>query len=199
MSSELTPLAYVVLSLVGRQGAGAHDLVQMAASGQELYYAGAASKVYERAARLAQQGYLNAEKRPGKTRERTYYTLSDTGLAALQAWLEEPSRFPRIQSEAVTRVFASDLAVDEGAVVRSLQALESEIERLHRVLDDDERRAMQFPHRARQLRLVRSLGRRLLDAHTDWLAEVEDILGPAKPNRQRRHGDADDASDARAT
>ena len=41
MSSELTPLAYVVLSLVGRQGAGAHDLVQMAASGQELYYAGA--------------------------------------------------------------------------------------------------------------------------------------------------------------
>jgi len=199
MSSELTPLAYVVLSLVGRQGAGAHDLVQMAAGGQELYYAGAASKVYERAARLAQQGYLNAEKRPGKTRERTYYTLSDTGLAALQAWLEQPSRFPRIQSEAVTRVFASDLAVDEGAVVRSLQALESEIERLHRVLDDDERRAMQFPHRARQLRLVRSLGRRLLDAHTDWLAEVEDILGPAKPNRQRRHGDADDASDARST
>lgn len=161
--------------------------------------AGAASKIYERAARLAQQGYLNAEKRPGKTRERTYYTLSDTGLAALQAWLEEPSRFPRIQSEAVTRVFASDLAVDEGGVLRSLQALESEIEQLHRVLDDDERRAMQFPHRARQLQLVRSLGRRLLDAHTERLAEVEDILGAPRPNPQRRDGDADDAADAGAT
>lgn len=199
MSSELTPLAYVVLSLVGRQGAGAHDLAQMAASGQELYYAGAASKIYERAARLAQHGYLNAEKRPGKTRDRTYYTLSDTGLRALQAWLEEPSRFPRIQSEAVTRVFASDLAIDEDAVLRSLQALKPEIEQLHRVLDDDERRAAQFPHRARQLQLVRSLGRRLLDAHTEWLAEVEDILGSPQPNRQLRHSDADEAADAGAT
>lgn len=199
MSSELTPLAYVVLSLVGRQGAGAHDLAQMAASGQELYYAGAASKIYERAARLAQQGYLDAEKRPGKTRERTYYTLSDTGLAALQAWLEEPSRFPRIQSEAVTRVFASDLAIDEDAVLRSLQALKPEIEQLHRVLDDDERRATQFPHRARQLQLVRSLGRRLLDAHTEWLAEVEDILGPPESNRQRQDRDPHDPADDGAT
>ena len=192
MSSELTPLAYVVLSLVGRQGAGAHDLAQMAASGQELYYAGAASKIYERAARLAQQGYLNAERRPGKTRERTYYTLSDTGLDALQTWLEAPSRFPRIQSEAVTRVFASDLAVDEQAVLRSLQALKPEIERLHRVLDDDERRAPQFPHRARQLQLVRSLGRRLLDAHAEWLAEVEDILGPRQPDRRNEDRDPPD-------
>ena len=199
MSSELTPLAYVVLALVGRQGAGAHDLAQMAASGQELYYAGAASKIYERAARLAQQGYLNAEKRPGKTRERTYYTLSDSGLTALQTWLEEPSRFPRIQSEAVTRVFASDLALDEEAVLRSLQALKPELDRLHRVLDDDERRAIQFPHRARQLQLVRSLGRRLLDAHTEWLAEVEDSLGSSQPNGQHDDRDPHEPADAGAT
>lgn len=185
MSSDLTPLAYVVLSLVGRQGAGAHDLAQMAGSGERLYYAGAASKVYERAARLAQLGYLAAEKRPGRTRERTYYTLTDKGLAALRAWIEQPSRFPRIQSEAVTRVFASDLAVDEDAVVRSVRALEPEIEQLRRVLEDDERRAAAFPHRARQLALVRSLGHRLLDAHLEWIAEVQDALGPREATGPR--------------
>jgi len=45
MSSELTPLSRVVLALVGRGGAGPHDLVRMARGGQRLYYAGAASKI----------------------------------------------------------------------------------------------------------------------------------------------------------
>lgn len=176
MSTELTPLSYVILALVGRRGAGAHDLAQMVTSGERLYYAGAASKIYERVGQLAERGYLEAEKRPGKTRERTYYTLTSKGLAALQAWLKEPSPFPRIQSEAVTRVLASDLAADDHDVVQSVQALIPAIEHFHRVIDDDERRANAFPHRARQLQLVRSLGRRLLDAHLAWIAEVEELL-----------------------
>lgn len=177
MSSGLTPLAYVVLALVGREGAGAHDLVQMAVSGQRLYYAGAASKIYERAARLADLGYLAAERREGKTRERTYYTLTARGHSALQAWLSEPSPFPRIQSEAVTRVLASDLARDDEDVVSSVRAMLPLIEELRNALDQDELRAGAFPHRARQLRLVRSLGRRLLDAHLAWIDEVEEVLG----------------------
>jgi hypothetical protein len=52
MSSDLTPLSYVVLALVGRDGASAHDLVRMARGGQRLYYAGAASKIYAERKRL---------------------------------------------------------------------------------------------------------------------------------------------------
>lgn len=170
-------MSYLVLALVGRRGAGAHDLVQMAASGQRLYYAGAASKIYERAARLAEQGHLAAERRPGRTRERTYYTLTDQGLAALREWLAEPSDFPRFQSDALTRVFASDLAEDPAAVVASVRALRPQIVELERELAEDERRAAELPHRARQLELVRSLGRRLLEVQREWIDEVERTLG----------------------
>jgi DNA-binding PadR family transcriptional regulator len=145
----------------------------MARGGQRLYYAGAASKIYEQPKRLEQLGYLSSEKQPGKTRERTYYTLTEKGLAALREWLARPSSFPRIQSEAVARVLASDLADDERTVVASLQALRLEIAQLRAGIDADERRATSLPHRERQLRLVRSLGRRLLDAHLDWIDDVE--------------------------
>jgi PadR family transcriptional regulator, regulatory protein AphA len=173
MSSELTPLSYVVLTLVGREGAAPHDLVRMARAGQRVYYAGAASKIYEQPKRLERLGYLRSEKRPGRTRERTYYTLTEKGLAALREWQGHPSRFPRIQSEVVARVLSSDLADDERVVVESLQALREEIAALSAGIDEEERRAASIPHRERQLRLVRSLGRSLLRAHLDWIDEVE--------------------------
>lgn len=113
----------------------------------------------------------------GKTRPRTYYTLTEKGLTALQDWLAWPSRFPRIQNEAVARVLASDLASDQAGVVRSLEALREEIADPAAGVDEAERRAPTIPHRERQLRLVRSLGRRLLQTHLEWIDEVERELG----------------------
>ena len=66
-SNDLNPLSYVVMTLIGRNGAGAHDLVQMARRGQRLYWAGAASKMYAEPKRLEQLGYLRSRKEPGKT------------------------------------------------------------------------------------------------------------------------------------
>jgi DNA-binding PadR family transcriptional regulator len=177
MSSQLTPLSHIVLALVGRDGAAPHDLVRMARGGQRLYYAGAASKIYEQPKRLERLGYLHSEKRPGKTTDRTYYRLTDKGLAALREWHAQPSSFPRIQSEAVARVLSSDLAEDERVVAESLGALRGEIAELSAGIDQDERRAVSIPHRERQLRLVRSLGRRLRRAHLEWIDEVERDLG----------------------
>ena len=173
MSSELTPLSYVVLNLIGREGAGPHDLVRMARAGQRLYWAGAESKIYAQPKRLEELGYLKSEKTPGKTRERTHYRLTEKGQRALQEWLERPCPFPRIQSEAAIRIHASDLAEDPGAVLESLEALRGEIAELEGILDEEEARETLFPHRRRQLRLLHSLGRRILRAHSDWLDEVE--------------------------
>jgi DNA-binding PadR family transcriptional regulator len=124
-----------------------------------------------------------SEKRHGKTREQTHYTFTEKGLAALREWLGRPSSFPRIQSEAVARVLASDLAEDERVVAESIQALRLEIADLLAGIDEDERRAPSIPHRQRQLKVVRSLGRRLLLAHLDWIDEVEHELG--RPAREQ--------------
>ena len=98
-SPDLTPFSYVVLTLVGRNGAGPHDLVRMARQGR-VHWSAAESQYYAEPKRLEKLGYLRAEKRPGRTRERTQYTLTDAGRAALMEWAAEPARFPRIQHEA---------------------------------------------------------------------------------------------------
>ena len=177
MSSELTGLSYAVLNLIGRNGAGPHDLVRMARAGQRLYWAGAESKIYAQPKRLEKLGYLTSEKTPGKTRERTHYRLTEKGLHALQEWLAQPCPFPRIQSEAAIRVQASDLADDPSSVVSSLEALRAEIAELETILDEEEAREVQFPHRRRQLGLLHSLGRRILRAHLEWIDEVEQKIG----------------------
>src|SRR2546421_12175699 len=112
MSRELSGLSYVVLTLVRHDGAGPHDLVRMARAGQRLWWVGAASKIYEQPRWLEERGYLRSDKRPGKTRQRTHYMLTEKGLTALREWLVRPSPFPRIQNEAAIRVPASDLPPD---------------------------------------------------------------------------------------
>src|SRR5919197_3639293 len=105
---ELKPISYTVLTLVGREGAGPHGLVRYTRHGR-VYRGQAASQFYAECKRLARLGYLNAEKRPGETRERTHYTLTDKARDALRAWAEEPAAFTGIESEAIIRVLATDL------------------------------------------------------------------------------------------
>src|SRR5881296_4316125 len=81
-SGELTLFSYEILGLVGRRGAGAHDLLRMAKRGRILAWAGE-SQYYVEPKRLARLGYLEARKEPGKTRERTVYTLAEKGRRAL--------------------------------------------------------------------------------------------------------------------
>ena len=79
----------------------------------------------------------------------------------------------------MARVLASDLAEDERLVAESLRTLRQEIAELAAGIDEDERRAPSIPHRERHLKLVRSLGRRLLQAQLDWIDDVERELGAA--------------------
>ena len=174
-STELRPFSYVVLVLVGRGGAGPHDLVRMMRAQGGLYGAAAESHWYAEPKRLERLGYLRSRKEPGRTTERTEYELTKQGVAALREWLKQPSPFPRIQHEAVVRVLAADLGSDED-VVESLSALEEEIAARRVLVDEALERAKALPHRERQLRLVHRLGSLLLDAHEQWLRDVRSEL-----------------------
>src|SRR3990170_5022955 len=101
-SDDLSLFSYEILGLVGRLGAGPHDLRQMVQRGRILDWAGE-SRYYVEPKRLARLGYLEARKEPGKTRERTVYTLTDKGLEALQEWSRTPARFTPFKSDALTR------------------------------------------------------------------------------------------------
>lgn len=172
---ELRPFSYAILALVGRDGAGPHDIVQMMRRGR-VYWAAADSHYYAEPKRLAALGYLTAEKLPGRTGPRTHYRLTERGRRALARWVAEPASFPRIQHEPVVKVLAGDLAGPE-AVLRGVGPLRAELAELRARLDAAERIASTLPHRERYLRLVHRLGRALLRVHEEWLDAVERELG----------------------
>src|SRR5215217_4438042 len=102
-SGELSLFSYEILGLVGRTGAGAHDLLRLARRGRMLDWAGE-SQYYAEPKRLAKLGYLEARKEPGKTRERTVYSLTGSGLDALREYANTPVRFTPIKSDPLLRL-----------------------------------------------------------------------------------------------
>jgi DNA-binding PadR family transcriptional regulator len=176
MSSEtLTPFSYAILVLVGRGGAGAHDLVRMARQGR-IYAAAAESQYYAEPKRLERLGYLNSRKAPGRTHERTHYSLTEKGLRALHEWAREPVRFPRVLHEGVVRLLAADL-VGEEPVREGVVAMSRELDELEALMDAADAVAASLPHREKYLRINHRLARRLIAAHRDWIADVERELG----------------------
>ena len=170
-SDELNLFSYLVLGLVGRSGASPYELQRMARQGRIYDFAGE-SQYYVEPKRLARLGYLEARKEPGKTRERTVYSLTDRGLEALRSWAGSPLTFPRLQHEAMVLLLSADL-VDEADVRKSLASLREDIADLSARLDVAEVAAQGLPHREKYLMMGHRLSRRLLDAHLEWLDEVE--------------------------
>ena len=171
VNQELTLFSYEILGLVGRGGAGAHDLLSLARRGRMLDWAGE-SQYYVEPKRLARLGYLEACKEPGKTRERTVYTLTEKGLDALSEYARTPVAVTPVKSDALLRLLICDL-VGEEVTRESLATLRNDIADLRERLDDSEQTARGYPHRAKYLLLVVDFLRHLLDLHEQLVGEVE--------------------------
>src|SRR5690242_17077371 len=118
---ELSLFSYEILGLVGSRGAGPHDLLQLARRGRILDWAGE-SQYYVEPKRLARLGYLEARKEPGKTRERTVYSLTAKGLDALREYARTPVTLTPLKSEPLLRLLIADL-VGEGVTRTSMATL----------------------------------------------------------------------------
>ena len=187
-TTELSLFSYEILGLVGDGGAGAHDLLRMARSGRMLDWAGE-SQYYVEPKRLARLGYLAARKEPGKTRERTVYTLSERGRDALREYARTPAAFVPFKSELLLRLLIADLVGDE-LTLAAVTAIRAELAELHAQLDASADRAKLLPHRERYLLLVVEFLRGLLELHRDWVDTVERTLveAPAKGPASRHVG-----------
>jgi len=181
---DLTLFSYEILGLVGRSGAGAHDLLRMARRGRFLDWAGE-SQYYVEPKRLARLGYLDARKEPGKTRDRTVYTLTDRGLEALREYARTPVTFTPLKSEPLLRLLLADL-VGEEVTRASLATLRDDIADLFPRLEEAEASAESLPHRSKYLLIVTGFLRRLLELHLELVDEVERELAPEPERRRRR-------------
>ena len=170
-SDELSLFSYEILGLVGRGGAGAHDLLRMARRGRMLDWAGE-SQYYTEPKRLARLGYLEARREPGKTRERTVYSLTEKGLDALRSYARTPVRFTPVKSDPLLRLLLCDL-VGEDVTRESMLTLREDIAELMERLDESVATADSLPHRSKYLLLAIDFLRDYLTLHLDLVDTVE--------------------------
>jgi DNA-binding PadR family transcriptional regulator len=177
-SDELSLFSYEILGLVGTTGAGPHDLRRMVRRGRMLDWAGE-SRYYVEPKRLARLGYLEPRKEPGRTRERTVYTLTDKGLQALREWAQTPVHFTPLKSELLVRLLIADL-VGEEVTRKSVATLRDDVADLFAALADTEAGVDALPHRRKYLRLVTGFLRRVLELHLELVEDVERELAPRR-------------------
>jgi DNA-binding PadR family transcriptional regulator len=170
-NDELGLFSYEILGLVGRGGAGAHDLLQMARRGRMLDWAGE-SQYYTEPKRLAKLGYLETRREPGKTRERTVYTLSGKGLDALREYARTPVRFTPVKSDPLLRLLLCDL-VGEPVTRDSMLTLREDTADIMARLDEAEARAEALPHRRKYLLLATDFLREYVRLHLELVDTVE--------------------------
>ena len=173
-SPRLNPFSFVILVLVGRGGAGPHDLRRMAARGR-VYWDAAPSQWYAEPKRLADLGLLVARKEPGRTRDRTHYELTDAGREALAAWARTPAALPRMQNEPIVRLMAADLVPPE-AVLEGLTALRAALDEGLAGVAESRAAASGLGERARLLEVNARYATRLIEITQEWLDEAERTL-----------------------
>lgn len=166
----------MILVLVGRGGAGPHDLRRMAEQGR-VYWSAAPSQWYAEPKRLEKLGYLSSAKQPGRTTTRTHYSLTPKALDALEDWARTPAALPRMQHESVVRLLAGEL-VDPSAVLEGLEAMRAEAEdALAHLERAREAWGPELEHRRHLLAANDRYAVRLLELQLEWLAEAERALG----------------------
>jgi DNA-binding PadR family transcriptional regulator len=140
------------------------------------------SQYYVEPKRLARLGYLTARKEPGKTRERTVYSLTDKGLDALREHTKTPAVFTPLKSDMLLRLLLCDL-VGEAPTRRAVSAIRPELAELSAQLDAAVESASALPHREKCLLLVIDFHRGLVQLRLDWVETVEERLG-AEPTKR---------------
>jgi len=184
-TDELSLFSYEILGLVGRGGAGAHDLLRLARRGRILDWAGE-SQYYTEPKRLARLGYLEARTEPGKTRERTVYRLTDRGLDALRDYASTPVTLTPLKSEPLLRLLIADL-VGERTTRASLETLREDLADVLDRIAESEVSAEALPHRSTYLLIVTRFLRRYVGLYEDLIDEVErELDGEDAPAVNRR-------------
>lgn len=170
-NDDLSFFSYEVMGLVGREGAGPHDLKQMVERGRMFAWAGE-SQYYSEPKRLAKLGYLEARKEPGKTRPRTVYSLTEKGLEALREYAARPVTFTPVKSDLLVRLLIADL-VDEPVTRASVSQLRGDLADLEERLREFEARSESLPHRRKYRILVLEYMQELLELQLRMVRRVE--------------------------
>jgi PadR family transcriptional regulator, regulatory protein AphA len=183
---KLTATSYAILGLLGVRSWSAYELTKQVRRSLHFCWPRAETRLYQEPKNLLEHGLVKATTTANGRRSRTEYAITAKGRKALRAWLGEPSAPPRLESEALLRLFFAEHGTKED-LLATLAELEEQALALRRQAVEQAAEYLAgtapFPERIHILGLV---GRFTLD-HTalvaDWArwarAEVEGWDGVA--------------------
>jgi PadR family transcriptional regulator AphA len=116
-----TATSFALLGLLGIQSWTAYELVAQAKRSLRHFWPRSEAHLYAELKRLVDRGHANAEMVEGRRRQRTRYTITPAGRAALQEWLGTEPAPPALEIEGALRV----LLADQGTVKDLRAAVEA--------------------------------------------------------------------------
>jgi PadR family transcriptional regulator AphA len=108
MTSEPTATSFALLGLLGVQPWTAYELVAQTRRSLHYFWPRSEAHLYAELKRLVERGHAHAEVVEGRRRQRTRYTITPKGRAALQDWLGTEPAPPIIEVEALLRLLLAD-------------------------------------------------------------------------------------------
>jgi PadR family transcriptional regulator AphA len=121
MSSRPTATSFAVLGLLGVQPWTAYELVAQSRRSLHWFWPRSEAHLYAELKRLVERGHAEAEVVEGRGRQRTRYTITPAGRAALRDWLRTEPAPPTLEIEGILRL----LLGDQGSVKDLRSALET--------------------------------------------------------------------------
>lgn len=171
MPSAPTSTSFAILGLLGLQSWTAYEIVGQMQRNMHFWWPRSEAHLYAELKRLVERGHATAEQEQGQRRQRTRYTITEDGRAALEAWLSTEPAAPIIEIEAILRMFFAD----QGTTDDLRNALETtvrhtrELETHGKAITEDVLKAGgPFPHRLHLAEPVATLMADLYQVLTTW-------------------------------
>lgn len=131
MTSRPTATSHAILGLLALQPWTAYELVAQTRRSLHYFWPRSEAHVYAELKRLVERGHADAEVVEGRRRQRTQYTITPQGRAALRDWLGSEPAPPTIEVEALLRL----LFADQGTI-QDLRAAVASVARQAREMRD---------------------------------------------------------------
>jgi DNA-binding PadR family transcriptional regulator len=110
---KLTATSYAILGLLGLRPWSAYELTKQVRRSLHFCWPRAETRLYQEPKNLLEHGLVRATTTANGRRSRTEYAITAKGRKALRSWLGEPSAPPRLESEALLRLFFAEHGTKE--------------------------------------------------------------------------------------
>ena len=120
MPSQPTTTSFALLGLLGIKPWTAYEIVAQIKRGVHFFWPRSEAHLYAELKRVVERGHASAEIVEGRRRQRTRYTITPEGRAALDEWFRSEPAAPIVEVEGFLRMFLGD----QGTVDDLRQALD---------------------------------------------------------------------------